>query len=166
MMRFKKIEKGSALYTAEFESPMGSWRLVWCKRGLVYSTTRANDRACKDATPSPPPEWLQKAWDEFWKGMKVSLSLCSFKNPSEFALAVYRTVLDIPVGRTLTYKDVAFRVGNTKAARAVGAIMRANPWAPFVPCHRVIGSDGRMCGYGGPGGVDMKSDFLKFEKSL
>lgn len=166
MMRIEVIPKGLALSTAEFDSPMGTWRFVWSDRGLLYTTIRTNDVACKDAIPADAPRWLEKAWKSFWTGKQVSLNLCTFKQPTEFALSVYRVVSDIPAGSTLTYKDIALRVGNPKAARAVGALMRANPWAPFVPCHRVIGSDGRMCGYGGPGGITMKADFLEYEKSL
>lgn len=166
MMAFCTIGKGTALYTAHFESPLGAWRLAWCDRGLVCSSSRNDDFDCKGATASEAPGWLQREWEKFWLGSEVALTLCSFKEPSEFALAVYRVVSAIPAGSTSTYKDVALHVGNPKAARAVGAIMRANPWAPFVPCHRVIGSDGRMCGYGGPGGVGMKSEFLEYERSL
>ncbi|MGC9372976.1 MAG: methylated-DNA--[protein]-cysteine S-methyltransferase [Thermovirgaceae bacterium] len=165
-MRFETIPRGVALSTAAIDSPMGAWRLVWCDQGLLYSTTRANDRLCKDAMLAEPPAWLEKAWNAFWTGKEVSLNLCIFKQPSEFALSVYRVVSGIPAGSTRTYRDIAVHVGNPNAARAVGGLMRANPWAPFVPCHRVIGSDGRMCGYGGPGGVNMKARFLEFEKSL
>ncbi len=166
MIKFETIARGFGLFTAEFDSPMGTWGLVWCDRGLLYSTTVANGRTWKDAVFAGPPEWLEKAWNAFWTGKQVSLSLCAFKKPTNFALSVYRVVSDIPAGRTLTYKDVALRAGNPKASRAVGALMRANPWAPFVPCHRVVGSDGRMCGYGGAGGIEMKARFLEFEKSL
>jgi len=166
MMRFERIPGRVALFRAEFDSPMHTWRLVWCDRGLLYSTMGANNRTFKDAMPAEPPAWLENAWNAFWTNKQVSLNLCTLRQPSEFALSVYRIVSDIPAGSTLTYKDVAVRAGNPKASRAVGALMRANPWAPFVPCHRVIGSDGQMRGYGGPGGVSMKARFLEFEKSL
>jgi O-6-methylguanine DNA methyltransferase len=81
-------------------------------------------------------------------------------------MSVYRIVAAIPPGKTKSYKDVAAGTGNPRAARAIGSVMRKNPWAPFVPCHRVIGSDGNMCGYGGSGGVELKAAFLEYEKSF
>jgi len=76
------------------------------------------------------------------------------------ALAV---VSRIPNGKTLTYKDVARRAGNAKAARAVGAIMRANH-DPAIPCHRVVRSDGTLGGYNR--GLDLKANLLNRERGL
>jgi len=81
--------------------------------------------------------------------------------PTPFLRRVYRVVSDIPPGQTLTYSEVAARAGRPGAARAVGAAMAANPFAPVVPCHRVIGSDGRLRGYGG--GLPMKKAMLSME---
>jgi methylated-DNA-[protein]-cysteine S-methyltransferase len=81
--------------------------------------------------------------------------------PTPFLRRVYRIVVDIPRGETLSYAEVARRAGRPGAARAVGAAMAANPFAPVVPCHRVIGSDGRLHGYGG--GLPMKEAMLAME---
>ena len=64
-----------------------------------------------------------------------------------------RQVKDIPFGKTKSYGEVASLVGKPRAARAVGTILRNNPWPLFVPCHRVIGKNGKLLGYGGPQGV-------------
>ena len=79
-----------------------------------------------------------------------------------FADKVRAVVRKIPEGKTLTYKQVAQRAGNSEAARAVGAVMRKN-YDPTVPCHRVIRSDGKMGGYN-RGGVLVKEKMLKVEK--
>jgi methylated-DNA-[protein]-cysteine S-methyltransferase len=166
MIDFCAIEKDTPLYMSKLDSPMGQWKLVWCDKGLVHSTM---DRSCtsfQKGQTVAPPEWLKEAWENFWLGEKFTLNLCFLKEPSSFAMSVYRIVAAIPPGKTKSYKDVAAGTGNPRAARAIGSVMRKNPWAPFVPCHRVIGSDGNMCGYGGSGGVELKAAFLEYEKSF
>lgn len=75
-----------------------------------------------------------------------------------FADRVRKIVAGIPKGKTMTYKEVAAAAGNSKAARAVGAIMRTN-YDPDIPCHRVISSDGTMRGYN-RGGISRKKEIL------
>ncbi|MDE6319256.1 MAG: methylated-DNA--[protein]-cysteine S-methyltransferase, partial [Lachnospiraceae bacterium] len=70
---------------------------------------------------------------------------------------------DIPYGETRTYKEIATAVGNPKACRAVGMANTKNPIAIAVPCHRVIGADGKLVGYAG--GLDMKEALLELEKN-
>ena len=69
----------------------------------------------------------------------------------------------IPCGQTISYGELAERVGKPRAARAVGQAMAKNPVAPIVPCHRVIGADGSLVGFGG--GVDMKARLLETERN-
>ncbi len=64
---------------------------------------------------------------------------------------------------TLTYADVAQQIGQPKAVRAVGRANATNPMPIIIPCHRVLGSDGRLHGYGGPGGLDTKAWLLRLE---
>lgn len=78
--------------------------------------------------------------------------------------AIYEVVSRIPAGRTATYAEVAARVGNSNAARSVGAAMARNPFAPVIPCHRVVGTDGSLRGYGG--GLVMKRAMLEMEGAL
>jgi O-6-methylguanine DNA methyltransferase len=78
-----------------------------------------------------------------------------------FQLSVYRALLDIPWGKTRSYGQLATTLGRPKAVRAVGAANGANPIAIVVPCHRVIGSNGRLTGYGG--GLDLKARLLAIE---
>lgn len=80
-----------------------------------------------------------------------------------FAEKVRDIVRKIPKGKTMTYKEVATKAGNPRAARAVGAVMRSN-YDPSVPCHRVIASDGTMRGYN-RGGVERKQEILREEKA-
>jgi methylated-DNA-[protein]-cysteine S-methyltransferase len=81
----------------------------------------------------------------------------------EFRARVYREVSRIPAGETLSYGEVARRVGHPGAARAVGTAMATNPFAPIVPCHRVVRSDGSLGGYGG--GLALKEKMLRHERT-
>ena len=80
---------------------------------------------------------------------------------SEFQLRVWQQLREIPAGSTLTYGELAKRIGSPQASRAVGAANRQNPIPIFIPCHRVIGSDGTLTGYGS--GVDRKLWLLRNE---
>jgi len=71
----------------------------------------------------------------------------------------------IPEGKTITYGELAKRIGHPGAARAVGQALARNPFAPVVPCHRVIGADGKMTGYSAKGGIKKKLEMLKKERS-
>ncbi len=77
-----------------------------------------------------------------------------------FKEKVYEIVRIIPKGKVATYGQIAEMAGNKKAARAVGALMRANPDAPHTPCHRVVSSDGSLTGYSGKGGIKKKKQML------
>ena len=83
---------------------------------------------------------------------------------TDFQLACWRALLAIPYGETRTYGDIARAVGRPHGFRAVGMANNRNPVAIVVPCHRVIASDGTLCGYGG--GLDVKRKLLELEGAL
>ena len=76
---------------------------------------------------------------------------------------VLRACYAIPYGQTWTYGDLARQTGSPGSARAVGGIMASNPISIVIPCHRVVGSDGKLHGYGSPGGVEDKAQLLALE---
>ncbi len=86
------------------------------------------------------------------------------KNYSPFYQSVWKACASIPKGETRTYGWVAERIGKPNAARAVGRALGANPFAPTIPCHRVVGANGQMTGYSGPGGIEQKRRLLAKEK--
>lgn len=140
----------------------GEWVATWGKSGL-YRLQR------KGSVPAEHlgvkiPVWLETAWGLFWEGKPFDGRLCIEKPPSLTTATVWRVVLHIPYGKTMTYGEVAARSGIPNGARAVGSIMRANPWSLFLPCHRVIGKGGQMCGYGGPSGVGLKEWLIEYEQ--
>ena len=83
---------------------------------------------------------------------------------TKFQLRVWNYLIKIPKGSVKTYKQVAIAINKPKSARAVANACAKNPYAPNIPCHRVIRSDGGLGGYSGRGGVDQKLKLLRSEK--
>ena len=83
---------------------------------------------------------------------------------TKFQLKVWKYLTTIPKGSVKTYKQVAIAINKPKSARAVANACAKNPYAPNIPCHRVIRSDGGLGGYSGRGGVDQKLKLLRSEK--
>jgi len=84
---------------------------------------------------------------------------------SPFQQQALRLVFAIPFGQTRTYQDIAMQLGKPGASRAVGRANATNPMPIIIPCHRVLGADGTLHGYGGPGGVETKAWLLRHEGS-
>lgn len=82
------------------------------------------------------------------------------KDYPPFYQAVWKACAEIPKGEVRTYGWIAKRIGKPGAARAVGQALGKNPFAPTIPCHRVVGSDGKMTGYSGEGGINRKRRLL------
>lgn len=80
-----------------------------------------------------------------------------------FQILVWKEIAKIPYGETRTYKELARAIGRPKSARAVANACGKNPYAPNIPCHRVIRSDGKLGGYSGKGGINTKKKLLKLE---
>jgi O-6-methylguanine DNA methyltransferase len=102
--------------------------------------------------------------EEYFAGRRREFSFPLDLRGTEFQIACWRALLDIPYGETRSYADIARAVGRPKGFRAVGMANNRNPVAIVVPCHRVIASDGTLCGYGG--GMDVKRKLLELEGSL
>ena len=83
---------------------------------------------------------------------------------SAFAQDVLQGCAAIPAGQTQTYGQLAEQVGRSGAARAVGSALAANPLPLIIPCHRVVGTSGKMCGFSGPGGISTKQRLLDLER--
>ncbi len=100
--------------------------------------------------------------NEYLEGKRNSFDLPLNPNGTEFQKKVWAALCDIPYGETRSYKQIAEYIGNPKACRAVGMANNKNPIMIFIPCHRVVGSDGSLTGYAG--GLDMKEKLLSLEK--
>lgn len=101
---------------------------------------------------------------EYFAGRRRQFDLPLAPTGTEFQLRVWQELRRIPYGETISYGELARRVGNPRASRAVGLANGANPIAIIVPCHRVVGADGRLTGFGG--GLRRKATLLELESPL
>lgn len=99
--------------------------------------------------------------DEYFAGERTEFELELAPRGTEFQMQVWQALREIPYGQTRSYGQIAQAIGRPKAARAVGSANNKNPLAVIVPCHRVVGSSGKMVGYAG--GLDRKSWLLSHE---
>src|SRR5215470_14476573 len=104
---------------------------------------------------------VRKQVEEYCTGKRTEFDLELAPTGTEFQRAVWSALLEIPYGETRSYGEVARTIGQPKAARGVGSANHANPIALIVPCHRVIGADGSLTGYGG--GLPLKRALLEHE---
>jgi len=104
---------------------------------------------------------IQRQVDEYAQGTRRDFDLELVMEGPQFEKTVWKALRDIPFGTTTSYGAVAKTIGQPLAARAVGAANNANPIALIVPCHRVIGTDGSLVGYGG--GLPLKRKLLEHE---
>ena len=84
--------------------------------------------------------------------------------PTQFQKKIYDEALKIPFGEVITYKELAQRIDNPNAVRAAGGALGKNPFPLYIPCHRIIGSNGKMTGFSAEGGIVLKEILLNYEK--
>ena len=136
-------------------------RTVYTLTGSVEALERdAGERALRD--PEAAAEDTRQL-DEYFAGTRTAFDLPLAPCGTPFQLAVWEALTTIPAGETLSYGDVASMVGAPSASRAVGMANGRNPIAIVVPCHRVVGADGTLTGYGG--GLHRKRWLLEHESS-
>ena len=118
----------------------------------------------------PEPDWIFnekplaeacRQLREYFAGDRREFNLPLKLDGTEFQVSVLRALQDIPYGETVSYGEIAKRIGHPKAVRAVGAANGRNPLPIVIPCHRVIGSTGDLTGFGG--GLDTKEALLRLE---
>jgi len=99
---------------------------------------------------------------EYLAGKRKQFKLPLVMHGTEFQMAVWQALQKIPYGETRSYKEIAAMIGRPKAVRAVGMANNRNPISIIVPCHRVVGHDGKLVGYGG--GLPIKQSLLELER--
>jgi methylated-DNA-[protein]-cysteine S-methyltransferase len=104
---------------------------------------------------------LREELSEYFAGKRRTFTIPLAPKGTPFQLAVWNALLEIPYGATTSYSELAFRIGKPSAVRAVGAANGANPIPVIIPCHRVIGANGSLTGYGG--GIERKQWLLALE---
>lgn len=163
------------------ESPVGALFLATSATGLVALEFDARLPGQQTIRPNPRnlreeysgfifEDNRQELWgyvrelEEYFAGNRRAFQFPLDLRGTDFQLACWQALLAIPYGETRTYADIARAVGKPNAFRAVGMANHRNPVAIVVPCHRVIASDGTLCGYGG--GLDIKQKLLQLEGAL
>lgn len=179
------MKKNASVFYYEYESPVGRVRLVekdgaltalslagksspnaFLRKGeLTYE--EAGARLAASGAVCQETELIQKAHEElgeYFSGKRREFTVPLRPEGTPFQEKVWQALRTIPYGETRTYGQIAAQIGNPKASRAVGMGNHKNPIAIMIPCHRVIGADGSMTGYGG--GLDIKEFLLKREGVL
>jgi O-6-methylguanine DNA methyltransferase len=130
--------------------------------GSRMESLQARHAGSLRASPSPALAALHAQLDEYFAGRRREFDLPLSYPGSDFQQRVWSTLLQIPYGRTWSYLEVALKVADALATRAVGAANGANPIAIVIPCHRVINANGALGGYGG--GLWRKQILLDLER--
>jgi len=160
-----------------FESPIGACGLVWSARGIAglqlaeASAEATRARMCRrwpEAMETAPPPGVRRALERVLALLAgaahdlgdIPLDLAGVP---DFHRRVYEVARTIPPGRTMTYGEIAKRLGVPNESREVGQALGRNPIAIIVPCHRVLGADGKMGGFSANGGVATKRRILEIE---
>lgn len=156
--------------TRSIDTPLGRYLLAATAEGLTHLKPDGAE-ALSDPETAPCPRALahldraERALAEYFAGARRHFAdLDLAPRGSTFQQQVWRALREIPFGRTASYGEIARRVGRERGARAVGAANHDNPLGIVVPCHRVIGADGRLTGYAG--GLERKRWLLAHEGAL
>ncbi len=163
-----------------FETALGRCAIAWSGKGLMAvflpqvegSSLEAKlARRYPGLIDQPPPPHVAPVVGEIQAllaGEKRDLRDIALDEDGvpAFNLRVYAIARAIPPGQTLTYGDIARRLGEVSLSRAVGQALGANPWPIVVPCHRILASGGKKGGFSAPGGADTKLRMLEIEGAL
>lgn len=154
------------MYYSIIESPIGPIRLVGNEKGLKYLNFLKGKKRVEI-----PVDWIEnneffweatRQLEAYFSGKLQSFDLKLSPEGTDFQKSVWKALCEIPYGETRTYKEIAESIRKPKAYRAVGLANNRNPIAIVIPCHRVIGSDGKLTGYAS--GLDIKEFLLRLEK--
>ena len=156
------------LFYLRTPSPVGPLFLAASTKGLVrlefearVQKLNADTIQLHESEPALAP--YVRELDDYFSGKRREFSLPLDLRGTEFQLACWHALLEIPYGETRSYRDIAEAIGHPQAYRAVGMSNNRNRVAIVVPCHRVIASSGSLCGYGG--GLDIKRKLLDLEQA-
>jgi methylated-DNA-[protein]-cysteine S-methyltransferase len=142
-----------------YESPIGPLEIV-CSKEWLLSVEFVDERIFLANSNSLVQETIHQL-DQYFKGVRKEFDLPLFLDGTFFQKNVWSELQNIPFGQTLSYKELAVKIGNEKATRAVGNANGKNLISIIIPCHRVIGSNKSLTGYAG--GLDRKKWLLEHE---
>ncbi len=148
--------KGFAIY----ETEVGFIRIDYENEQVVY-LKKVFETPEKFGEKTKLTDTVASQLSEYFKGKRKQFDFAYEMRGTDFQKKVWSALCEIPYGQTRTYKEIATAVGNEKASRAVGMANNKNPISIAVPCHRVIGKNGKLVGYAG--GLGMKEFLLNLE---
>lgn len=165
------------IHYAVFETVIGWAGVAWAEQGLVGAHLPENDPAivrasfarrfpqASEAEPSPPLTSVVEDIRALMRGDKVDLlkAPLDLARVPAFNAKVYAITRQIPPGQTLTYGEIAVKLGDRLLAQQVGAALGKNPWPIVVPCHRVTAANGKLGGFSARGGAQTKLKLLAIE---
>lgn len=157
------------IYYTHIDTPAGKASIAADETGALVEFYFLNEDSLKPKLGVPgramlAPDRLKAAEQqivEFFERKRTTFDLSLNPAGTPFQQKVWRALSDIPFGRTISYQQLALTVGDSNAMRAVGAANGKNPISLIIPCHRVIGKNGSLTGYGG--GLPLKKWLLEFE---
>ena len=169
------LSEPQVVSVSQFESPVGTLWIASNERGIV--------KVAFDGEEDHGLAWVLKKFShaklvpgeknnaefhielyEYFQGRRKTFTCKVDLLVSDFARSVLHEVSRVPFGATASYRDIAQAIGMPTATRAVGRVLATNPVPVIVPCHRVVGSDGRLVGFGG--GLSVKEWLLSHERAL
>lgn len=148
-------------YTGYLDSPIGCLEIITSDYCVVSISFAKEDQ--KPFEPVPILKETIFQLEEYFRGERREFSLRLYLNGTDFQRKVWNELLNIPYGETTTYGQLASRIGNNKAVRAVGGANNKNNLPIIIPCHRVVGSNGSLVGFAG--GLDKKRWLLEHERN-
>jgi len=151
-------------YYSRINSPIGALLLAVSDRGLLALEFGKGKVQLGWVESDEKTAHCARQLTEYFAGHRQRFDLLLDLRGTDFQKSCWRELLKIPYGETRSYGNIARAIGNPLAARAVGLANGQNPIAIIVPCHRVIGSDGSLTGYGG--GIETKRKLLELEGAL
>ncbi len=168
----KEDKENKKMTYDEVDSPVGVLTIITSPQGLhavLWENDRENEK-CKNTIhhlhQSKTEKTIvqtKKQLQEYFQGKRKTFDLPLIIHGTAFQMQVWNELRNIPYAKTISYAEQAAKVGNKNKARAVGLANGLNPISIIIPCHRVIGSNGKLVGFGG--GLERKEFLLKLEQN-
>ena len=150
----------SEAYFTRYDSPFGPMLLQSDGEAITaLDFGESTDAVYRDF---PIFDQAKEELDQYFAGTRKIFAVPTKTSGTPFQTQVWEALKEIPYGQTRCYEDIAIQIGNPKASRAIGMANNRNPISIIIPCHRVIGKDGSLVGYGG--GLDTKIALLDLEQ--
>jgi len=152
------------LYTFDYDSPVGILEISGTAEA-IYELNFTDKKQIENTLNESHPAILHQCssqLDEYFQGKRKNFTIPYVLEGTDFQKKVWHALTEIPYGKTGSYQDIAIAVNSEKAVRAVGSANGKNKISIIIPCHRIIGANGKLTGYGG--GLWRKEWLLKHEK--